>query len=362
MFEEYNPVKMKMFNIMDNDGKIINPDFMPELSDKQIIDAYKRMLFARKADLMAVSYQRQGRMYTYPPNFGQEAIPIGASMALQKEDWLVPAYRESGIWLAKGLKLRDFFLLWRGHEDSFKNASEIKMLPQSVPIASQLLHGVGIGFAMKYKGENGVVYTFNGDGGTSEGDFHEALNFAGVWKAPVVFIVQNNQYAISLSRNKQTAAESLAIKSVGYGIKGLQVDGNDFFAVSSAVLKAAEHARAGNGPVLLECVTYRRGAHTTSDDPGKYRSEEEEKKWAVKDPVDRLRKYLVAKNLWNEKDEEPLLEQYKKEIDSAFSEAENYPEYKLKDVFQFHYNEMPDDLKKQMVEYEKFLNWKETKR
>ena len=356
MFDEYSPLKKKMFSIMDTDGKIINPNWMPDLSDDAVVDAFKRMLFARSADLMAVSYQRQGRMYTYPPNLGQEAIHIGASMALQKEDWLVPAYREAGMWLAKGLKLKEFFLLWRGHEDAYKYLADIKMLPSSVPIASQLLHAVGIGFAMNYRDEKNVIFTFNGDGGTSEGDFHEALNFAGVWKAPVIFTVQNNQYAISLSRKKQTAAESLAIKSVGYGIDGIQVDGNDFFAVAAAELKAAEHARSGKGPVLIECVTYRRGAHTTSDDPGKYRSEEEEKEWATKDPVDRLRKYLVSKKLWDPKNEDALLEQFKKEIDNAFSEAENYPAYKLEDVFQYHYAEMPDDLKIQKHEYEKFLN------
>ncbi len=173
---------------------------------------------------------------------------------------------------------------------------------------------------------------------------------------PVVFIIQNNQFAISVPVQKQTASENLAVKSVAYGIPGIKVDGNDYFAVYAAVTEAVEHAKGGKGAVLIEALTYRRGAHTTSDDPTLYRTEEEEKKWAAKDPLDRLRKYLESRNLWKKEDEDGLILEYKKEVDKEFSIYENYPPYKLEDVFKYNYSEMPEDLKKQQMAYEKFLN------
>jgi len=359
IFKEYDPVDDNIFRIIDNDGKVINKDWKPDLSDDQLLEAFKFMQFARKADLMAVSYQRQGRMYTYPPNLGQEAIAAAAGDNMTDKDWLVPAFRELGAWLKKGAKLRDLFLYFGGHEDGSKFSGAPNFLPSSVPIASQLLHATGIGYAVKYKKEKSVVFAFVGDGGTSQGDFHEALNFAAVWKAPVIFIVQNNQYAISLPFSKQTVSKNVAIKSVAYGMKGIKVDGNDYMAMYQAVAEAKKYALAGNGPVLIEGLTYRTGAHTTSDDPSLYRTSEEEKQWAEKDPIDRLEKYLISKKKWKKKDEEALLDGFKKEIEKEFSAYENYPAYKLDDAFQFLYDDMPDDLKQQKIDHEKFLNWKE---
>jgi len=362
LFKDYSPLNYKMFQVMDDNGKIINLNKKPEISDKKVLEAYKFMQFARTADLMAVSYQRQGRMYTYPPNLGQEAIATAAGFIMRKEDWLIPAFREMAAWMLKGATLKDIFLIWGGHEAGSKFSGAPNFLPSSVPIASQLLHAVGIGYAIKYKKQKGAAFTFVGDGGSSQGDFHEALNFAGVWKVPVVFIIQNNQYAISVPVNKQTASKSLAVKSVAYGIEGIQVDGNDFFALYEAISQAAKHAESGKGPVLIEAVTFRKGAHTTSDDPTLYRSTEEEKRWELKDPIKRLRNYLISKKLWNEEDDEPLIAQYKKEIDEQFTQYENYPAYKLEDAFKYHYKDLPDDLKKQQVGYEKFLNWEKAQK
>ncbi|HXK81976.1 MAG TPA: pyruvate dehydrogenase (acetyl-transferring) E1 component subunit alpha [Bacteroidales bacterium] len=361
MFKEYNPIKKKRLQIIDNDGKVINQKLMPKLDDKQLIKAYKDMLFARTADLMIVNYQRQGRIYTYPPNYGQEAISGAVAQIMRDDDWLVPAFREMGAYLAKGASLKELFIYFMGYEDGslFKNAKNF--LPISVPISSQLLHASGIGYEINYNNKDQIVYTFVGDGGTSEGDFHEALNFAGVWKAPVIFIVQNNQYGISTPFKMQTASDGIAIKALAYGIEGIQVDGNDFFAMYKAVEESAKHASGGNGPVLIEAVTYRKGAHTTSDDPTKYRTKEEEEKWDETDPLKRLKAYLIANKLWSEKEEEKIVPQYKKEIDRQFIEAENYGEYALEDVFKFMYTEMPQDLKNQMMEHEKFLKWKEAR-
>lgn len=361
MFKTFDPTKNKLFRIMDNDGNIINEKWMPELSDDQILKAYKDMLFARQADLMTVNYQRQGRIYTYPPNYGQEAIAGAVAQIMRDKDWLVPAFRELGAYLAKGATLQEMFMYFMGYEDGsiFKNAKN--MVPVSVPIASQLVHAAGIGYEIKYNNKDQVVYTFVGDGGTSEGEFHEALNFAAVWDAPVVFIIQNNQYGISTPVSVQTRSQNLAIKSVAYGMKGIQVDGNDFFAMMRAVQEAAEHAKSGKGPVLIEAVTYRKGAHTTSDDPTKYRSKEEEQEWDKTDPLKRLKSWLVNKGLWSDEEEENILPQYKKEIDRNFVAAENYGTYPLEDSFKFLYSEIPDDLKSQKIEHEKYLKWKEGK-
>lgn len=362
MLKEFNALKEKMFRVMDNEGKIVAKKWMPDLSDEQLVKAYKDMLFERTADHMAVSYQRQGRMFTYPPNYGQEAIHIALGMVMKEQDWLAPAFRELGAWLAKGATMKEVFLYFMGYEDGnvFKNAPHL--LPISVPIASQLQQAAGVGYAIKYQGKKDeVAFGIVGDGGTSHGDFHEALNFAAVWEAPVVFLVQNNQFAISVPFKKQTKSKSIAIKSVAYGMEGIQVDGNDIFAMYAALKEAREHAISGKGPVLIEAVTYRKGAHTTSDDPTKYRTEDEELQWDVKDPLKRLKNYLIANNLWTEDEEEKIVEQYKKEVDRQFEEAENYPAYPLEDVFKYQYVDMPEDLKKQQMAHEKYLKWKEAR-
>ncbi|MCP5104703.1 MAG: pyruvate dehydrogenase (acetyl-transferring) E1 component subunit alpha [bacterium] len=362
LFKEFDPQKDKMLQVMDNNGKIINSKWKPDISDEAVLDAYKFMSFARTADLMAVSFQRQGRMYTYPPNLGQEAIGTAVGKLMRPEDWFVPAFREMSAWLLKGAKLSDIYLYWGGYEDGSKFSGAPNFLPFSVPIASQFVHAAGIGYAINYKKEDSVVYAVVGDGGTSEGDFHEALNFAAVWKAPVVFIIQNNQYAISVPVKKQTISKNLAVKSIAYGMPGIKVDGNDYFAMYRAAHEAKEHARAGKGPVLIEAVTFRKGAHTTSDDPSLYRTPEEEIKWDEKDPVKRLRGYLTSNGLWKEEDDAPLLEEYKKEAEKEFAVYENYPPYKVEDVFKYQFKDMPEDLKQQQIAYEKFLNWQEAQK
>ena len=359
MLKEYQAVNKKMFQVMDDEGNILNEKHLPQISDKELIEAYQGMLFARTADLMTISYQRQGRIFTYPPNYGQEAIHAATGKLIRKEDWLVPAFRELGAWLAKGAKLKDIFLYFMGYEDGSKFSDVENILPMAVPIASQLPHATGLGYALKYKEEKGLVYAFVGDGGTSTGEFHEALNFAGVWKVPVIFIVQNNQYAISVPFHKQTASDGIAIKSLAYGMPGIQVDGNDYFAMHSCLEEAGEYCRSGKGPILIEAVTYRKGAHTTSDDPSKYRSTEEEEKWEKKDPLSRLKANIIRKGIWTEKEEVKLIEQYKKEVDRLFIEAENYKAQPLEDVFKYMYAEIPEDLVQQKAAHEKFLKWKQ---
>lgn len=361
MFDLYNPLNKKMFQVIDNDGKVINKEWMPKIDNESLVEAYKGMLFARLADLQTVSYQRQGRIFTYPPNYGQEAISAAVGVHMRDNDWLVPAFREMGAMLSKGVSLKELFLYFMGYEEgsAFKKAKNT--LPISVPISSQLLHAAGVGYAVKYKKEDKVVFTFVGDGGTSEGDFHEGVNFAGVWKAPVIFIIQNNQYGISTPTRMQTASESLAIKALAYGVKGIQVDGNDFFAMYKTIEESVKMCKNGEGPILIEAVTYRKGAHTTSDDPTKYRTKEEEEEWDLKDPMKRFKEYLISNNLWSQKEEDKIIPQYKEEIDRQFIEAEHHPPYQFEDIFKYHYAEMPDDLKEQQLYHERFLQWKATK-
>jgi len=361
IFKDFDPSKDKILRIMDNDGNVLDKELFPDLDDETIIKAYKSMLFARVADDMAVSFQRQGRMYTYPPILGQEAIQIAGGLIIRENDWLVPAFREMAIMLAKGVTLKEIFLYYMGNEQGSNFSKANHVLPICVPIASQLIHAVGIGYSINYQKKDEVVFPFVGDGGTSEGDFSEALNFAGVWNVPVVFTIQNNQYAISFPVSGQTKSVNLAVKALAFGLPGIKVDGNDFFAMYVAYKEAFDHARAGNGAVLIEALTYRKGAHTTSDDPSKYRTKEEEQEWDKTDPLQRLKKYLDKRGLWKE-DEEKLIEEYKLEVDKQFTEAENFTPYQLEDIFQFMYVDMPDVLKNQKEDYKQFQNWKENRK
>jgi len=358
IFDDFDPREDKILRIIDNEGEVLNKELMPDLDDETIIKAYKSMLFARVADEMAVSFQRQGRMYTYPPILGQEAIQIAGGLIIRENDWLVPAFREMAIMLAKGVTLKEIFLYYLGNEQGSNYSKANHVLPICIPIASQLIHATGIGYSIKYQKKDEVVFPFIGDGGTSEGDFSEALNFAGVWKVPVIFTIQNNQYAISVPVQSQTKSVNLAVKSLAFGLPGIKVDGNDFFAMYVAYKESFDYARAGKGPVLIEALTYRKGAHTTSDDPSKYRSKEEELEWGKTDPLQRLKKFIDKKRIWKE-DEEKLIEEYKLEVDKQFTEAENFTPYVLDDVFKYMYTDMPDILKKQKSEYEQFQSWKE---
>ncbi len=362
MFDQFDPAEDKMLQVIDNNGKVISKELMPKLSDDEMLKLYKDMLFVRTLDHMIVSYQRQGRVYTYPPNYGQEAIGVAAGAVLRHDDWLVPAFRELGAWLAKGATMKDVFMFNMGFEEGTKFAGANHMLPSSVPIASQLLHASGIGYAIRYQKKDEVVMAFVGDGGTSEGDFHEALNFAGVWKVPVIFVIQNNQYAISVPVKMQTASINMAIKSKAYGIKGIKVDGNDIFAMLAAFRYAHEYARKEQQAVLIEAVTYRKGAHTTSDDPTKYRTTDEEKEWDMKDPLRRMKLFLEKKKLWSDAAEKKLIDEYEKEIDRQFMETEQTVQYPLEDAFKYTYAEMPQDLRDQQIEHEKFLQWKNARK
>ncbi|WP_201259820.1 pyruvate dehydrogenase (acetyl-transferring) E1 component subunit alpha [Tissierella sp. P1] len=354
-FEDYNPLEEKHYSILNVDGEVLKEEDLPSLSNDELLYLYKTMLYSRIIDEKALSYQRQGRMLTYAPNIGQEAAQVGSAYAMEKEDWLVPAFRELGAWLIRGVPLKNIYLYWYGNEWGSYMPEDVKVLPVSVPIASQYQHAAGIGMANNIKGEKNVVVTYVGDGGTSHGDFHEALNFAAVFKAPVVFIIQNNQYAISVSRKQQTMSKTLAQKAIAYGMPGIVVDGNDIFAMYSATKEAIDRARNGEGPTLIEAFTYRLGAHTTSDDPTLYRKDEEVQEWWKKDPILRFKKYLLNKNILTEEWEEKTKKELEIDVMSTFEEIENKSDTLIEDIFKYHYETMPPQLEEQLEDYKAFL-------
>lgn len=354
-FEDYNPLDSEQYSILDKEGKIIKEDELPDLSDEELLHLFKIMLYTRVIDDKALSYQRQGRMLTYAPNTGQEAAQIGSAYAMEKDDFLVPAFRELGAWLIRGVPLKNIYLYWYGNEWGSFTPEDVRVLPVSVPISSHLSHAAGIGMANNIKGEKNAVVAYCGDGGTSHGDFHEALNFAAVFKAPVVFVVQNNQFAISTRRAIQTVSSTLAQKALAYGMPGILVDGNDIFAMYNATKEALDRARRGDGPTLIEAYTYRLGAHTTSDDPSKYREDKEVQEWLDKDPIIRFRNYLKDKGLITDEWEENLKKELEKEVMSTFEEIENNSDTEIEDIFKYHFEVMPPQLEEQLNEYKSFL-------
>jgi pyruvate dehydrogenase E1 component alpha subunit len=347
LFEDYNPFKGKMFQILKPDG-MLQPGEKSPLNDQETLDLYQKMLFIRLADQRALMLQRQGRFGTYAPIWGQEACQVGSAYALQKGDWVFPAFREIGATLMMGIPLKNFYLYWMGNEMGSRAPEGINVMPVSVPVGTQTLHAVGAAWAAKLKGDKIVTLVFFGDGATSKGDFHEAMNFAGVFKTPTIFFCQNNQFAISVPRSLQTASKTLAQKAIAYGFDGIQVDGNDLFAVFTVTKEAVEQARSGGGPTLIEGVTFRFGPHTTADDPTKYRTEEEIGPWKPLDPMVRLRLYLKEKGLWNEKVESRMTEEAQKEIDQAVKDAEAVPMPDVEEIFKYVFAEMTPSLKEQM--------------
>jgi len=259
-----------------------------------LLSLYRQMVVARRFDVQVTALTRQGRLATYPSALGQEACEIAAVAALAPEDWLFPTYRDSIALLTRGVEPKDILASFRGDWHSGYDYHEHRIAPQATPLATQALHAVGLATASKLKRDTTVAVTLLGDGATSEGDAHEAFNFAAVWQAPVVFVVQNNQFAISVPLDKQMACRTIADKAIGYGMPGYYVDGNDVAAMYAVISAAMDRARTGGGPTLIEGLTYRIEAHTNSDDPTRYRDSADVDLWRSRDPIERLEKYLVA--------------------------------------------------------------------
>src|SRR3989344_7270856 len=316
MLKTLKKFEVKKLEVLAKGGNV-DKKLMPKLNKKDIKKLYEFMILTRVFDKKALSLQRQGRLGTYASMEGQEAAIIGSSFALKKEDWLFPCFRENGALILRGLPMENLFMYWAGDERGMNIPKNVNIFPISIPVGTQILHAVGMAFAAKIKAHKVCSLVYFGDGATSEGDFHEGMNIAGVFKLPVVFICQNNQYAISVKREKQTASETLAQKAIAYGFNGIQVDGNDVFAVYKATKEALDLARKGKGPTLIECYTYRINDHTTSDDSKKYRDEKEVNEWRKKDPIIRLWYYMKNKKLWSKEYEKKIIEKLTKAVEES---------------------------------------------
>jgi pyruvate dehydrogenase E1 component alpha subunit len=357
IFEDHDPLDGRTFRVIDKDGKLVGDD--PGLPEEQLKEMYWWMVLTRMADEKAVKLQRQGRMGTYAPSKGQEAAQVGSALAMGEDDWLFPAFRELGAYMIRGFSLEYDLMYFMGDPRGNQVPEHALSMPIYVPVGTQIPQAVGFAHAMRYHDVPDVVMAYIGDGGTSAGDFHEGMNLAGILRAPVVVVINNNQWAISVPRSKQTASPTLAQKAVAYGIPGVQVDGNDVLAVYLASKEAIDRARAGEGPTLIEAVTYRLMMHTTADDPTRYRTDEEQAEWEDRDPLKRFRAYLEGRGVWTEEWQAELEGEAKATIDAAIERAEGLPELAPEVMFEHMFEEMDDNLLEQLEYLEDSLATRE---
>lgn len=347
----------KPFQVLCEDGTLIGEE--PALSEEDLKALYRWMVWVREYDERGMRLQRQGRIAFFSPCRGQEAAHLGSAYALNPDDWIFLQYREPGVALLRGVPLTKLFHQLRGDsEDATKGRDlsglfcfqEARLMRTATPVGCQIPWAVGFSYALKLHNRKEIVLVYFGDGATSRGDFHSALNFAGVFQTPTLFFCQNNHYAISCPVAKQTASKSIAVKAQAYGFEGRRVDGNDVLAVYQATKEAAEYVRSERKPFLIEAVTYRMGPHTTADDPTRYRPDEELKQWEQKDPLRRFRMYLEKKGLLDEEAERKLREEVQAQIQEAVREAEKAPlpgpEALIEDV----YAEVPPFLREELTE------------
>lgn len=346
MIKDVASFTVQYIQVMDNEGNA-DDSLLPQLSADEIRTMYWHMIRGRALDRKMLALQRQGRLGTFASVEGQEACQAGSAIQLRKEDWMTIAFRENVACMIRGIPPLQLLLFWGGDERGSKMAPDQKTFPVAIPIGSQCTHAVGLAFASKFHGKDEVALTFFGDGGTSEGEFHEALNLAADYQVPVIFFCQNNQYAISVPRSKQSHSRTLAQKAIAYDIPTVQVDGNDVFAVYRATKEAIERARKGGGPSFIEAITYRLGNHTTSDDYKHYRAEEEVVEWRKKDPLDRLRKFMEKRGMWNAEMEKGAWTHAEQIIEDAVKEYENTPPQAPGDIFDYLYEKIPPLLKEQ---------------
>jgi pyruvate dehydrogenase E1 component alpha subunit len=335
------------FHILSAEGELLRKKDMPNLTDEQLVEIMRRMVFTRVWDERAVNLGRQGRLGFYAPVSGQEASMIGSEFALQHEDFVCPGYRDIPQIVWHGLPLYQAFLYSRGHQHGGQVPEGVNVLMPQIIIGAQILHATGIAMGMKKRGKKNVAIAYTGDGGSSEGDFYEGMNFAGVFKLPVIYFVQNNGYAISTPYAKQTAASSIAHKAIAAGIRGVQVDGMDVLAVYQVVSEAAERARKGEGATLIEALTYRFKPHSMADDPSKYRTKEEEAEWLIKDPIVRFRSFLTKRGLWKDADETRIKEEAKATVIEQIKKAEETPKMTVAGLIDSMFEQTPPHLEEQ---------------
>ncbi|RAP78236.1 pyruvate dehydrogenase (acetyl-transferring) E1 component subunit alpha [Paenibacillus montanisoli] len=339
-------------SILSPDGEIVDEALMPELTDEQLKEIMYRMVFTRTWDERAVNLGRQGRLGFYAPVSGQEASMIGSEYALNKDDFICPGYRDMPQIVWHGLPLYQAFLYSRGHQHGGQIPEDVHVLMPQIIIGAQILHATGVAMAFKKKGEKRVAITYTGDGGSSEGDFYEGMNFAGAFKLPVIYVVQNNGYAITTPYAKQTGALSVAHKAVAAGIRGVQVDGMDVLAVIKAVQEAAERGRNGEGATLIEMLTYRFRPHSMADDTTKYRTKDEEAEWSLKDPITRFAKFLEKKGLWTDEDTARVKEEAKATVNEHIKKAEQTEKMTVSGLIDSMFEHTPAHMEAQKADFQ----------
>ena len=341
--------QIERLGILDARGEV-DTELLPPLSDSQFLQLYELLQLTRLADERALSLQREGRLGTFPSSLGQEAAQVGSGFALARQDWVFPSFREIGVFLCLGYPLSTYLRYWMGDERGLLAPPELNIFPINIAVGTHLLHAAGAALGARYRKDPVVAVAYLGDGGTSKGDFHEALNMAGIYRLPLVAVCQNNQWAISVARNKQTAAATLAQKAIGYGIQGIQVDGNDVLAVYQATSEALERARGGGGPTFIECETYRMSDHTTADDARRYRDPAEVEAWRNKDPLLRMQRFLERRGLWHEAEQRELEETQRRRLDAAVAEAEAMEPPQVEEMFRYTCHQLSSRQQQQLQE------------
>lgn len=348
----------EVLTIIETDGKVAKGKD-PNLSNDQLKELYETMAKARIMDERGLALQRQGRIGFYLQALGQEASHVGSAAALLDSDWLFPAYRQPGIPILRGAPIDQIVCEWFGHEGDPSKGRQmpvhyslrcINFVSISSPIGTQITHAVGAAMAAKIRKDDTVFMTYFGDGGTSSNDFHAGLNFAAVTKAPCVFICENNQWAISVPSHRQTGSETMAQKAVAYGMPGVRVDGNDILAVYRVCMEAVDRARKGEGPTMVETVTYRMASHSSSDDASRYRDQEEYELWKQRDPIQRFQQYLKRRKLWTKEWQTEIEETYKNELNAAIKRAEAAPKPSIESMFEGVYMNRTQQLTAQQEE------------
>ncbi len=341
--------------VLDDEGKVLPGAKVPQITDETLAKIFDTMMLVRIMDDRMMRLQRQGRLGFYMKSIGEEASHFSV-VPLKQSDWVFPSYREQGAWFWRGYSVSDFINQLFGNEkDPVKgrqmpvhhSANWLNLVSISSPVGTQIPQAVGAAQAAKIMGKDDVSMVFFGEGTSSTGEFHVGMNFAGVWKSPCVFICRNNGWAISVPREKQTAAKTFAAKAVGYGMPGVRVDGNDILAILQVCNEAVERARAGEGPTLIEALTYRVQGHSSSDDPSVYRDPKEPEIWEKKDPLARLRGYMKTRSAWSEKLEAEISEKYNQQITDALAEVDRLGPPPVETMFDDVYEEMPWNIEEQ---------------
>ncbi|KRL32228.1 pyruvate dehydrogenase E1 component subunit alpha [Companilactobacillus paralimentarius DSM 13238 = JCM 10415] len=341
----------KPIQVLNEKAEITDQEVFDSFSDDDLVEFMKKMVWERALHEQTMNFSRQGRMGFYAPTEGEEASEMGTVLAMKKNDYLLPAYRDVPQLIQHGATVTQAYLWSRGHVAGNKFEAR-SMMPQII-IGAAYDEAAGVAMGLKKNGEDAIAFTYTGDGGTSQGDSYEGMNFAGAFKVPALFIVQNNGFAISTPRAKQTSAPTLAQKAVAAGIPSIQVDGMDILACYAVAKAAREYITAGNGPVMIETLTYRFGAHSSAgDDPKRYRTKAEEQPWFDKDPLIRLRKVLEDKGLWSEEQEDKLVDEYKASFKEAIKEADAVPEDKVSDMLKRTFEIPTPEMKKEIAKFE----------